>query len=102
MAHPWYRYAESERVLTLSVHVQPNAKRSGLAGVHGDALKVRIAAPAVDSKANAALLAYIAALLDVPAGAVRLRRGARSRGKTLEIRGAGAEAIARIERALSG
>jgi uncharacterized protein (TIGR00251 family) len=53
----WLR--ESGAALTLSVHVQPAAKRSEIVGLHGDALKVRLAAPAIDGRANAALLEFL-------------------------------------------
>jgi uncharacterized protein (TIGR00251 family) len=91
----WCRHDPARRTLTLALHVQPNAKRSGFAGLHGDALKVRIAAPAVDDKANAALIAYIAHALDRPTSALRLIRGDRSRAKTIEVSGADPATVAR-------
>jgi uncharacterized protein (TIGR00251 family) len=54
----WLR--EVDGAIMLTVHVQPGAKRSEMAGLHGDALKIRLAAPAVDGRANAALLAFVA------------------------------------------
>ena len=52
--------------IVLSLHVQPGAKTTAVAGLHGAALKIRLAAPPVDGKANACLLAYLAELLGVP------------------------------------
>jgi hypothetical protein len=69
----------------LAVHAQPGAKRSEVAGLHGQALKVRIAAPALDGRANAALEALVAERLDVPRSQVRVVRGARSREKRLAV-----------------
>jgi uncharacterized protein (TIGR00251 family) len=72
----------------------PGARRTEVAGLHGDALKVRVAAPAVDGKANDALAAFIAKRLGVARKDVRLASGEKSREKRLEVSGApdGAEA----------
>jgi uncharacterized protein (TIGR00251 family) len=71
----------------LKIRVQPRATRTTLAGAHGDALKVRLAAPPVDGKANDALIAFLAETLDVPRRAVRIVAGATSRDKTVEVDG---------------
>lgn len=81
----WYRHTDD--VITLTLHVQPGAKRSEIAGLHGDALKVRLAAPPIEGRANAALLKYIAALFDVPVRQVELKQGGHSRHKVLLIHG---------------
>lgn len=80
----------------LGVHVQPGAKRSEAAGLHGDALKLRLAAPPVDGKANAALCALIAELAGVPRRAVELVSGETSRSKRLRIHGGGEAARQRL------
>ncbi len=82
----WLRATDNGVIL--SVHAQPGAKRSEVSGLHGTALKIRLAAPAVDGKANAALLAFLARLLDVPRAAISLESGHNSRHKTLRIDGA--------------
>jgi uncharacterized protein len=92
----WVRYDAATRTLRLSIYVQPNARTSDVAGLHGEDLKVRIAAPAVDNKANAAVRTFFAHALGVPPSSVSVRRGAASRRKTLEIRDAGAELEARV------
>jgi uncharacterized protein (TIGR00251 family) len=74
-----------DRSLTLRLHVQPGAKRSELAGRHGDALKVRIAAPPVEGKANAELLRFLADAFGVPVRRVALLRGESSREKVVRI-----------------
>ena len=71
--------------ITLQVHAQPGAKRTEIAGIHSDALKVRLAAPAVEGKANAALIAFMAEAFGVPQRNVALVRGESGRRKTLRI-----------------
>jgi len=82
---PWRRDGDGALVLTL--HVQPGAKRTEVAGAHGAALKIRLAAPPVEGKANAALLRFLAEAFGVPARAVVLVRGGTSRHKVVRIEG---------------
>lgn len=86
----WCRYDASARQLSLALHIQPGARKSEIVGLHGDALKVRIAAPAVDNKANAALIEFLSETLEVPKSAITIRHGATGRRKVLDIAG-GAE-----------
>jgi uncharacterized protein (TIGR00251 family) len=69
--------------VSLRLHVQPGAKKTEIAGLHGDALKVRLAAPPVDGKANACLIEFIARQLGVAKSAVELLSGETSRSKRL-------------------
>ena len=55
--------------------------------MHGDALKIRLAAPPVDGKANEALVRFLADVLDLPKSAVILKSGQTSRRKVLEVTG---------------
>ena len=71
--------------VTLILHVQPGAKRTEVAGRHGDALKIRLAAPPVDGKANAELLRFLSDAFDVPLRNVTLVRGESSRQKIVRI-----------------
>ncbi len=80
----WYR--RNGDTLTLTLHVQPGAKRSEVAGLHGDALKIRLAAPPIEGRANEALLKFIAQLFKVPARQTELLQGAQSRHKVVAIR----------------
>jgi uncharacterized protein (TIGR00251 family) len=73
--------------LRFSVRVQPRASRSEIVGLHGDALKVRLAAPPVDGAANAALVELLAEALGVSRRSVRIVAGALSRGKIVEVDG---------------
>jgi uncharacterized protein (TIGR00251 family) len=82
-AAPWRR--EDAGALVLALHVQPGAVRTEVAGTHGDALKVRLAAPPVDGKANAALLRFLAAAFGVPLRQVTLVRGETSRQKVVRV-----------------
>lgn len=82
----WYRIGTAGRV-TLTLHIQPGAKKTECAGLHGDALKIRLAAPPVDGKANAALIEFVAARLDLPKSAAILKSGQTSRRKVLELVG---------------
>jgi uncharacterized protein (TIGR00251 family) len=84
---PWQRYDPATRRLTVSLHVQPGARRSEIAGPHGDALKVRIAAPAVDNKANTALIEFLSETLGIARSAITIRHGAAGRRKVIEITG---------------
>jgi uncharacterized protein len=81
----WYR--RDGGTVTLTLHVQPGAKRSEIAGLHGDALKIRLAAPPVEGRANAALQRFVAGLFAVPARQVELKQGALSRHKVVAVSG---------------
>ncbi len=74
-------------VWLLELHVQPGARVTAVAGEHGGRLKLKIAAPPVDNKANEQLLGWLAARLGVPRSALRLARGATSRQKTVAVHG---------------
>jgi len=67
----------------ITLHIQPGASRSELAGLHGDALKLRISARPVEGAANAAVIDFLAAWASVPRRDVKLLRGDKSRRKTL-------------------
>ena len=87
MAAVWRREETSDGIasIVLALHVQPGAARTEVAGQHGDALKIRLAAPPVDGKANAELLRYLAAAFGVPLRQVMLVRGDASRQKLVRI-----------------
>lgn len=87
------RVTERAGAVRFSVRVQPRASRSGLDGVHGDALKVRVHAPPVEGAANAAVVAVLAEALGVPRGAVTIVAGASGRTKVVEVAGVPAAAV---------
>lgn len=71
----------------LNVHAQPNARRTEIVGPHGDAVKIRIAAPPVDDRANEALVAFVATTFDLHRSDVSVRSGGSSRHKRLLLDG---------------
>jgi uncharacterized protein len=73
--------------LTLTVRVQPRASRDEIAGTIEGALKIRLCAPAVENRANDALVEFLAGLLKTSKSAVRIRSGEQSRTKRVEIFG---------------
>ena len=79
----------------LRVHVVPNAKVDSVVGVHGGAIKIKLRAPAVDGKANAALIRFLAEQLKLSRDAIVLKRGDKSRGKTIQIHGLSEEDVCR-------
>ena len=78
----------------LRVHVVPRASRTEVCGTQGDALKIRLQAPPVDGKANAALCAFVADAAGLPKRAVSVAAGETSRDKTLFAAGADPAALA--------
>jgi len=76
---------DNRGAVILNLHVQPGAKRTEVAGRHGDALKIRLAAPPVDGKANVELLRFLSDAFDVPLRNVTLVRGESSRQKIVRI-----------------
>lgn len=73
----------------LQLHVQPGASRTGIAGLHGDALKIRVAAPPADGRANRELLGYLADLFGVARARVAVVKGESGRRKTVIVQGIG-------------
>ena len=74
------------------MHVQPKAARTEVVGLHGDALKIRLAAPPIDGAANQELIRFLAELLHVAKSAVRIRSGESARRKVVEVTGVTTEA----------
>jgi uncharacterized protein len=74
-------------VVIFSVRVQPRASRDEIAGEMAGALKIRVQAPAVEDRANEALVELLAGLLKRPKSAVRILSGERSRTKRIAIQG---------------
>lgn len=75
--------------LILDCHLQPKASNDAFAGLHGERLKIRLTAPPVDGKANAHLLAFLAAAFGVAKSQVSLESGQQSRQKRVRIQAPG-------------
>jgi len=78
---------QRDGAVILSVRVQPRASRDEVAGEMAGALRIRLQAPAVEGRANEALIEFLAQLLKTPKSAVRILTGDRSRTKFVEVRG---------------
>lgn len=79
-----------------TVRIQPRASKDEITGEIAGALKIRLQAPAVEGRANEALIEFLAELLKTPKGAVRILSGGRSRIKRLEIRGVTKQRLERL------
>lgn len=88
---PWYR--RSGDGFTLDVHAVPGARRSEVVGSHGDALRIRVAAPPVDGKANDELIRFLAEALGVSRANVVIEAGARGRRKRVRVDGVVEQAL---------
>lgn len=80
--------------VSLQVKVVPRSSRNEIAGVLGDRLKIKIAAPPVDSAANQELVEFLAHQLGIARGAIRITHGLSSRNKTVHLGIADASAVA--------
>jgi uncharacterized protein len=77
----------SASAVIISVRVQPRASKNEIAGVIDGALKIRLTAPAIENRANAALIEFLADLLKTSKSAVRIQSGEQNRNKRVEILG---------------
>ena len=93
----WCKCEPAGGTARIEVHLQPNARVTGVAGEHGQALKIRVAAPPAEQRANEMLLRFLAEKLQVAVARIRILRGAKSRTKTIEIDRPDAALLARIE-----
>src|SRR3989441_12937706 len=83
----------AEPYVTISIRVQPRASRNAVVGWTGDSLNIRLTAPPVEGAANAACLAFLADLLDIPQSHIEILKGGRSRDKVLRISGLSQEEV---------
>ena len=82
---PPYLEKQKDGAFLLRLWIQPKASRSGWAGLHGERLKVRVAAAPFENQANRELVRFLAKALRVPASQVELVSGQSSRGKTVRL-----------------
>ena len=71
----------------LALHIQPNARKTEVAGWHGEVIKLRVHAPPVDGAANDAVILYLAESFGIPRRQIDLIQGASSRSKLFELQG---------------
>ena len=95
MSHPAVK--DSPEGAVIIVHVQPKASKTEYVGMHGGALKFRVAAPPVEGAANEALCAYLAERFGLPKQAVTVKAGQASRHKRVQLRGI---AVSRVHEVL--
>ncbi len=81
----WYRRDELDQSLILTLYIQPNARQTEVAGTHNGALKIKIAAPPVDSQANIKLLQFLADTFKVGKKQIQLKQGEHARQKVVAI-----------------
>lgn len=79
-------YTENDDAVTFAVRVVPRASRTGVAGLHEGALRVRLAAPPVEGAANEELVRFLARALGVAASAVEITAGHTSKNKRVRVR----------------
>jgi uncharacterized protein (TIGR00251 family) len=82
-----YLQSQASGDLLLSLYVQPRASRNELAGLHGEALKLRLTTPPVDGRANKAVISFLAKLLKIPKSAILIKSGQQSRSKKIVLSG---------------
>lgn len=92
----WYRYDESARRATLVLYIQPNARVTEVVGLHGEALKIKVAAPALDDRANRKLIDFLHQWFKLPILDITLKQGARGRRKVVELKNAGPAVMATL------
>jgi uncharacterized protein (TIGR00251 family) len=78
---------------TFRVKVRPRGRRDAITGAVGDAIKLSLAAPAVDGRANDSCIGFLAELLDVPRSSVTIAAGRYSRNKAIRVTGLGAAEV---------
>lgn len=80
----------------LSIFVQPKASKTEFVGIHGDALKFRVAAPPVEGQANAQLCRHVAKLFSLPQRAVSVCSGQANRNKRIALEGVSEDEVRNI------
>jgi len=80
-----WRRISADGSIILELHCQPGARQTEVVGAHGNRLKVRLSAPAVEGRANEALVNFLASSFGVPRQNVMFIRGQNARSKTVRI-----------------
>ena len=77
----------------LTVYIQPKSSTTECVGLHGDAIKIRVAAPPVDGAANDELIRFLARQLSIPITSVQIQSGASGRHKRVLVKGTTAQLV---------
>ncbi len=77
----------SDSIVRIAVKVQPGARKNVITGYSDSVLRVKIAAPPIEGKANKELIAYFSDILDVRKSAITIEKGQTSRNKLISIEG---------------
>ena len=96
MVDDLFDIADDDGGAVLRLHVQPGAGRTSVVGRHGDALKVRVAAPPEGGRANDAVVKLVAEIFAVKVAAVKLVNGGSSRSKRVSVDGIEADEVRRL------
>lgn len=96
-----YLTSLADGAILLHIYVQPKASKSKIAGTHDGCLKLAVAAPPVDGKANEEIVKFLARLLGLPGRAISIHSGDKSRKKKVRIEAAFADVLSRIENILA-
>jgi uncharacterized protein len=73
--------------LCFQIHLQPRASRDEVAGLHGEAVKVRLTSPPLENRANRHLVEFLAGILSISKSQIQIVSGHRSRAKTVAVTG---------------
>jgi uncharacterized protein (TIGR00251 family) len=84
---------KSEDGFSIDCWIQPKASRTAISGIHGTSIKITVAAPAEDGKANAELCAFLSKKLGIPKSSVQIKSGQASRRKIIFCFGAAKEKL---------
>jgi len=86
---------ESAKGVTFAIKVHPRARKNGLTGTIGEALKLAVTAPPVEGRANQAVIEFFADLFEIPRSSVTIASGETSRNKVVRVAGLGRELVER-------
>ncbi len=86
-------FEKTQRGVLVKVKVEPRSSRRKIAGLHGDALKVKLTSPPVEGKANEELVEFLGETFGVRKSAIKIVKGGSSKQKAVEIEGIGPEAL---------
>jgi|WetSurMetagenome_2_1015567.scaffolds.fasta_scaffold44223_2 uncharacterized protein len=87
--------SDSNNETLITLHVQPSARKNEVVGYDGSVIRLKIAAPPVEGKANREVIAFLSQRLDIKKGALTIRRGLTSRDKVIAVDGLSRDEVLR-------